>query len=65
MQKFVERMITERDDLKGKISKARKAIEAPPFGTDKTDIELLSMQVEAMDTYMFWLEKRINRELDK
>lgn len=62
MQKFVERMITERDDLKGKIKRANEAIANPPFGSDEEDMKMLSMQVQAMETYLFWLEKRIAKK---
>lgn len=62
MQEFVKKMITERDDLKGKIKRAEKAIENPPFGTDKESIELLTKQVAAMKDYLYWLEHRIKKE---
>lgn len=64
MQEFVKRMIIERDDLKGKIKKAKIAIANPPYGADKESIKLLSEQVSAMDRYLFWLEKRIKKEVE-
>lgn len=65
MQKYIERMITERDDLKGKILRAKKAIENPPYGSDKEGLEMLSKQVEIMDQYFDILSKRINYEVLK
>lgn len=65
MQKYVERMITERDDLKGKISKAKKAIENPPYGSDLEGMNLLETQVRFMEQYLAVLEKRIEYEGEK
>lgn len=65
MQKFVERMKTERADLMGKIKKAKVAIENPPFGADKESIDMLSNQVKAMEQYFYWLEERIKKETEK
>lgn len=62
MKLYVERMIKERDDLKGRIKKAKNALENNPF--DMTDIgfELLKKQVEAMETYLDVLNQRIEYE---
>ena len=65
MQKFVERMIIEQEDLIGKIKRAKQAISNPPFGSDKEGIEMLSQQVTAMESYLYWLEKRIEKERGK
>ncbi len=65
MQEFVKRMLTEQTDLKGKIKKAKKAIENPPFGADKKAIEMLAEQVLAMENYLYWLTERINYEEGK
>jgi hypothetical protein len=62
MQEFVKRMIVEREDLKGKINRAKKAIENPPFGSDREGIEMLKKQVEGMETYLFWLCQRLDKE---
>ena len=62
MQEFVKKMIVERDDLKGKIKKVQKAIENPPFGTDKESIDLLRSQLIPMGQYLSILEKRIAKE---
>lgn len=65
MQKYIERMIVERDDLKGKISKAKKAIDNPPYGSDAEGLKLLSEQVTHMKDYLAVLEKRILNEKSK
>ena len=65
MQKYIERMIVERDDLKGKISRAKKAIENPPYGSDAEGLKLLSEQVTHMEDYLAVLEKRISHEESK
>lgn len=62
MQEYIRKMITERDDLKGKISRVKKAIENPPYGADKTSIELLELQLEPMQKYLAILDKRIEHE---
>ena len=62
MQEFIKRMISERDDLKGKISRAKKAVENPPLGSDATSINLLESQIKPMEEYLTILEKRIEYE---
>lgn len=51
--------MTERDDLSGKIKRAKKAIENPPYGASKHSISLLAQQVRAMDEYLEVLNMRI------
>ena len=65
MQEYVKRMIVERDDLTGKIKKAKKAIENPPFGSDEEGLNLLTTQVGFMEQYLDVLERRIKHEEDK
>ena len=65
MQKYIEKMKIELDELKGRISRAEKAIEQPPYGSDKNGIELLKQQVRAMRVYQEVLEKRIEYEVNK
>lgn len=62
MQKFVEKMIIERNDLKGKIRKNEKVINNPPYGSDKEGLQMLSKQLEAMKEYLHWLDLRIEKE---
>jgi hypothetical protein len=62
MQKFVEKMIVERNDLKGKIRKNEKVIDNPPFGSDEEGLRMLSKQLEAMKEYLHWLDLRIEKE---
>lgn len=59
MQNFIKRMLTERDDLKGKISRDKKAVENPPFGADAKSMELLKCQIKPMEEYLDFLEQRI------
>ena len=59
MQKYLEKMLNEKRELDGKISRAEKAIENPPFGSDKKGIELLQKQVESMKVYSSILHDRI------
>lgn len=62
MKEFVKRMITERDDLKGKIAKAKKALANPPYGSDQTGLNYLETQVGYMESYLDVLERRIEYE---
>ena len=59
MQKFIKRMLIERNDLKGKISTAKKVVENPPFGADAKSMELLRGQIGPMEEYLDFLEQRI------
>lgn len=62
MQEHVKRMVTERDDLKGKISRAKKAILNPPFGATQKAMQLLEKQLGFMEQYLEVLEERISYE---
>ena len=59
MQKYLERMITEKQELDGRIQRAEKVIENPPFDSDSKGIELLKKQVESMKVYQQILHDRI------
>jgi len=59
MQHYLEKMVTEKQDLEGKIKRAKNAIENSPFGMDKTQHALLVKQVKAMEVYLDCLTKRI------
>lgn len=65
MQEFLKRMYTEKDDLVGKIKKAKKAVLNPPFGSDTEGIRMLAEQVKAMENYLYWLDERIKHEVNK
>ena len=65
MQHYLERMVKEKEDLEGKIKRAKKAIENPPYGMDKTQSALLVKQVKAMEEYLNILNQRIEYELGK
>ena len=62
MKLYVERMIKERDDLKGKIKKAIAALENNPFDMTETGKELLTEQVKSMESYLAILNQRIEYE---
>lgn len=65
MKQYIERMKVELTDLNGKIGKAERAIENPPFDSDKNGIELLKKQVTAMRAYREILQERIEYEVSK
>lgn len=65
MQKYIERMRIELSELEGKINRAEKAIETPPYGSDEKGIELLKKQVTAMRAYREILKERIDYEVSK
>lgn len=65
MQKYIERMITERKELRDRISKAKSAIANPPYGATKKSVILLGDQVKAMEDYEKCLSDRITYEQEK
>ena len=58
-------MITERNELKGRILRAKAAVDNPPYGSDLEGINLLSTQVCCMEQYLDILERRIEHEKTK
>ncbi len=62
MQEYLKRMYSERDELSGRIKKAKKAVENPPFGSDSEGIRMLAEQVKPMESYLYWLNERISHE---
>lgn len=65
MKQYIERMIQEKTDLEGKIRKAKKAVEVPPYGTDKHGLLLLGEQIKLMQSYLEKLNERILYEQEK
>ena len=65
MQKYIERMITEKNDLSGKIKKAENAVQNPPYSSDKHGLLLLAEQVKTMKEYERILVERIEYERNK
>jgi hypothetical protein len=65
MKQFIERMKVELKELQGRISRAKKAVETPPFGADRMSIDLLKSQIEYMQGYALVLEQRIKHEVEK
>ena len=62
MKQFVERMKVELKELKSRITKAEQAVNNPPYGSDKTGIDLLKSQLQYMRGYASYLEQRIEYE---
>ena len=65
MQHYLERMVNEKEGLECKIKRAKKAIENPPYGMDKTQSALLVKQVKAMEEYLAYLTERIEYDTHK
>ena len=65
MQKYIERMITEKNDLRGKIKRAENVVLNPPYSSDKYGLLLLAEQVKAMKEYERILAERIKYERNK
>ena len=65
MQNYVTRMMQEKEDLQGKIKRAKKVIENIPFGMDKTQIMLLGKQIKIMEEYLDCLSERLVYEENK
>ena len=65
MQHYLERMVNEKEDLEGKIKRAKKAIENPPYGMDKTQTTLWVKQVKEMEEYLACLTERIEYDTHK
>ena len=65
MQKYIESMKIELTELTGRINRAEKAIDNPPYGSDTNGIDLLKKQVRAMRVYQEVLKQRIDYEVKK
>ena len=50
MKQYVARMVREKEDLAGKIKKAKAALEKRPFDMTDTGFDLLKKQVEANES---------------
>lgn len=65
MRQYVERILTEKKDLEGKLKRAKNAIEKNPYGMNKTQIMLLCEQIKCMESYLDILNQRIEYETKK
>lgn len=65
MELYVKRMLQEKDDLTGKIKKAKSAIESNPYGMNKTQMMMLAEQVKYMESYLNILEERLAYEEER
>lgn len=64
MKEYVRRMISEKTELSARIEKAKKAIEHPPYGMAVEQVRMLSEQVKAMESYLYWLNERLRYEAE-
>lgn len=55
-------MVQEQNELRGRISRLKKAVENPPFGVDEKGLELLKKQLEPIELYSKVLQERIDYE---
>lgn len=60
MELYVQRMITEKEDLEGKIKKSNKILENNPFNMTVEEKKYLKEQVNIMNSYLNVLKKRID-----
>lgn len=65
MKEYIKRMKAEKEELEGRIKKADKAIQNPPYNADKKSIELLKQQVEYMRGYSDILHQRLEYEVNR
>lgn len=61
MPEYVKRMLQEKEDLEGKIKRAKKAVENPPYGMDLEDKNYLETQIGYMEQYLDVLNRRITK----
>ena len=61
MPEYVKKMLQEKEDLEGKIKRAKKAVENPPYGMDLEDKNFLETQIGYMEQYLDVLNRRIQK----
>lgn len=64
MKEHVRRMTYEKTELSARIEKAKKAVEHPPYGMTVEQTRMLSEQVKAMESYLYWLNERLRYEAE-
>ena len=62
MQKYLDRMITEKKELDARITRAENTVASEPYGMTNTGKELLLRQIIAMKDYSKILSERIEYE---
>lgn len=62
MLQFVKKMVTEREDLEGKIKKLKAALANHDLHLNEEQVDLISQQLEHMRGYHDTLCKRIALE---
>ena len=64
MKEHVRRMISEKTELSARIEKAKRAVKHPPYGRTVEQTRMLSEQVKAMESYLYWLNERLRYEAE-
>lgn len=64
MKEYVRRMISEKSELSARIARAKKAVEHPPYGMTAEQVRMLSEQLKAMESYLYWLKERLRYEVE-
>ena len=64
MKEYVRKMISEKSELSARIVRAKKAVEHPPYGMTAEQTRMLSEQVKAMESYLYWLKERLRYEAE-
>ena len=64
MKEYVRRMISEKSELSARIVRAKKAVEHPSYGMTVEQTRMLSEQVKAMESYLYWLKERLRYEAE-
>lgn len=62
MLQYIKKMITEKEDLEGRIKKAKAALNNADIKLNEKQKELLSNQIDAMKNYLHFLNVRIEYE---
>lgn len=62
MKQYVEKMVREKEDLEGKIKRAKSALVNRPFDMTEIGFSLLEKQVVAMEGYLAALKERLEYE---
>ena len=64
MKEHVRRMTYEKTELSARIEKTKKAVGHPPYGMTVEQTRMLSEQVKAMESYLYWLNERLRYEAE-
>lgn len=62
MKEYIERMMSERDELSGRVNRLEKFL-VVKRDLDAKRIVLMEHQLKSMKDYLFYLEERLHYEL--